>query len=327
SLDEYEKEIPEFLEELSKFSAYIEDADDYVEFDVTIGISFEKQNSLEKAEIALKYAQKTRRNYIAYNRSIDTTKQLKDARFWRSEIKKAILENHIVPFFQPIVDREQNIVKYEVLMRLEREKDGEIEFVSPFFFLNVAKQTKQYEKLTQIMIERSFEIMKDLEVDFSLNLSFEDINNNLLIGTLKELIGKYKIGNRLIFEIVESEDIDNYEAVQLFVEEVKALGVRIAIDDFGSGFSNYKRIFDIAPSFLKIDGSLIKNIDTDKNSYELVKSIASLTKALDIKTVGEHVYSKDIFDICYELGVDEFQGYYFSEPICEKALLESLVPA
>lgn len=327
SLDEYEKEIPKFIEELSQFSAYIKDADDYVELDVTIGISFEKQNSLEKAEIALKYAQKTRRNYIAYNRSIDTTKQLKDARFWRSEIKKAILENHIVPFFQPIVDREQNIVKYEVLMRLEREKDGETEFVSPFFFLNVAKQTKQYEKLTQIMVERSFEIMKDLEVDFSLNLSFEDINNYVLIDTLKELISKYKIGSRLIFEIVESEDIDNYEAVQLFVEEVKALGVRIAIDDFGSGFSNYKRIFDIAPSFLKIDGSLIKNIDTDKNSYELVKSIASLTKALDIKTVGEYVYSKDIFDICYELGVDEFQGYYFSEPICEKALLETLVPA
>ncbi len=327
SLDEYEKEIPQFMEDLSKFSAYIEEADDYVELDVTIGISFEKQNALEKAEIALKYAQKTRRNYIAYNRSIDSTKQLRDARFWRSEIKKAILENHIVPFFQPIVDREQNIVKYEVLMRLEREKNGEIEFVSPFFFLNVAKQTKQYEQLTQIMIKRSFEIMKDLDVDFSLNLSFEDINNNQLIVTLKELISKYKIGSRLIFEIVESEDIDNYETVQLFVEEFKAQGVRIAIDDFGSGFSNYKRIFDIAPSFLKIDGSLIKNIDTDKNSYELVKSIVSLTKALDIKTVGEYVYSKEIFDICHKLGVEEFQGYYFSEPICEELLLESLVPA
>ncbi len=327
SLDEYEKEIPQFMEDLSKFSAYIEEADDYVELDVTIGISFEKQNALEKAEIALKYAQKTRRNYIAYNRSIDSTKQLRDARFWRSEIKKAILENHIVPFFQPIVDREQNIVKYEVLMRLEREKNGEIEFVSPFFFLNVAKQTKQYEQLTQIMIKKSFEIMKDLDVDFSLNLSFEDINNNQLIVTLKELISKYKIGSRLIFEIVESEDIDNYETVQLFVEEFKAQGVRIAIDDFGSGFSNYKRIFDIAPSFLKIDGSLIKNIDTDKNSYELVKSIVSLTKALDIKTVGEYVYSKEIFDICHKLGVEEFQGYYFSEPICEELLLESLVPA
>ncbi len=327
SLDEYEKEIPEFIEELSQFSAYIEAADDYVELDVTIGISFEKQNALEKAEIALKYAQKTRRNYIAYNRSIDTTKQLKDARFWRSEIKLAISEDRIVPFFQPIVDREQNIIKYEVLMRLEREKDGNIEFTSPFFFLNVAKQTKQYETLTQIMIEKSFEAMKELKVDFSLNLSYEDINNYTLINMFKENIHKYQVGNRLIFEIVESEDIDNYESVQLFVEEMRALDVRIAIDDFGSGFSNYKRIFDIAPSFLKIDGSLIKNIDTDKNSYELVKSIVSLTKALNIKTVGEYVYSKEIFDICYELGVEEFQGYYFSEPISKKVLIEGVVTA
>jgi diguanylate cyclase (GGDEF)-like protein len=324
SLEEYEKEIPEFIEELSKFSAYIEEADDYVELDVTIGISFEKQNALEKAEIALVYAQKNRRNFIAYNRSIDTIKQLKDARFWRSEIKNAISENRIVPFFQPIVNKEQNIVKYEVLMRLEREKDGEVEFVSPFFFLNVAKQTKQYEQLTKIMIEKSFEVMKNMDVDFSLNLSFEDINSKSLINFLIKLINEYQIGSRLIFEIVESEDIDNYEAVQLFVEEVKELGVRIAIDDFGSGFSNYKRIFDIAPSFLKIDGSLIKNIDNDKNSYELVKSIVSLTKALDIQTIGEYVYSKEIFDICYDLEIDGYQGYYFSPPICEKELLESV---
>lgn len=321
--EEYEKEIPQLLEELAHFSAYIEEADDYVEIDVTIGISFEKQNALEKAEIALKYAQKSRRNYIAYNRSIDTTKQLKDARFWRSEIKHAILENRIIPLFQPIVDREQNIVKYEVLMRLEREKEGAVEHVSPFFFLKVAKQTKQYEKLTEIMIEKSFLIMKDYEVDFSLNLSFEDIANHGFSKTLKTLINKYKVGKRLIFEIVESEDMDNYDAVQVFVKEMKMLGVRIAIDDFGSGFSNYKRIFDIAPSFLKIDGSLIKNIDTDKNSYELVKSIVSLTKALDITTVGEYVYAKNIFDICYDLGVEEFQGYYFSEPVDAAKLAEN----
>ena len=324
AISEYEEELPLFVDELSKFSVYLEQTDDYVEFDVTVGISFEKKNALKKAEIALKHAKKNRRNFIAYNRLIDTTNKLRDARFWRSEIKQAISKNKIVPFFQPIVDREQNIVKYEVLMRLEQLKGTEVEFVSPVFFLNIAKQTKQYEKLTQMMIEKSFNIMKDLEVDFSVNLSFEDINSAHMVTNLKKLIKRFDIGKQLIFEIVESEDIDNYEAVQYFVEEVKELGVRIAIDDFGSGFSSYKRIFDIAPSFLKIDGSFIKNIDTDKNSYELVKSVVSLTKALDIKTIAEFVYSEDIFDICYELGVEEFQGYYFSAPLSEVELFESL---
>jgi len=326
-LGEYEKEIPEFVEEVSKFSAYIEEADDYVELDVTIGISFEKINSLEKAEIALKFAKKNKRSFIAYNRTLDTTNQLKDARYWRSEIKKAILEDNIIPFFQPIVDRNQNIIKCEALMRLKKGKNDDIEYVSPFFFLDVAKQTKQYTQLTEIMIEKSFEAMKDLNIDFSLNLSFEDITNRALAAKIKKLINRYDNGKRLIFEIVESEDINDYEEVSYFVEEVKQLGVRIAIDDFGSGFSNYKRIFDISPSFLKIDGSLIKNIDTDKNSFELVKSIVSLTKALDIETIGEFVYSKEIFDICYELGIDSFQGYYFSEPLTSEALIENFSKA
>lgn len=323
-LEEYEKEIPELVEMLSHFSVYLPDADDYVEIDITIGISFEKQNALEKAEIAFKYAQEHRRNFIAYNRSIDTTKQLKDARFWRSEIKQAINDGRILPLFQPIYDRDQKAVKYEVLMRLQREKEGKMELVSPFFFLNVAKQTKQYEKLTEIMINRSFEVMKDLGVDFSLNLSFEDINNRVIVQMLLAKIVEYQVGERLIFEIVESEKLDNYEVVTEFVKEVKELGVRIAIDDFGSGFSNYKRIFEIGPSFLKIDGSLIKNVNKDKNSYELVKSISSLTKALGIKTVGEYICSREIFEACYELGIEEFQGFYFSEPIGLEELQASL---
>ncbi len=323
-IEGYEKEILKLLEEISKFSVYLEPFDKHVEINVTIGVSYEKQNALEKAELALRFAQKTKKNYAVYDRSIDTSTKLKDMCFWRDEIKNAILENQIVPFFQPIVDREQNIIKYEVLMRLQRQKEDKVEFVSPFFFLNVAKETKQYEKLTQIIIEKSFEIMKDLDVDFSINLSFEDINNCQLIKILTDLIKKHEVGHRLIFDIVESEDIDNFESVQKFVKEIKSTGVRIAIDNFGSGFSNYKRIFDIAPSFLKVDGSLIKNIVADKNSHELVKSTVFLTKALGIKTVGEHVCNREIFDMCYKIGIEEFQGYYFSEPIDEKTLLESI---
>jgi EAL domain-containing protein (putative c-di-GMP-specific phosphodiesterase class I) len=93
--------------------------------------------------------------------------------------------------------------------------------------------------------------------------------------------------------------------------------VRIAIDDFGSGYSNYTHIFEIKPDYLKIDGSLIKNIDQDNNSYELVKSITQLAKSLGIETIAEFVSTREIFEICFDLGVDYFQGYYFAEP-CKK---------
>ena len=70
----------------------------------------------------------------------------------------------------------------------------------------------------------------------------------------------------------------------------------------------------IRPNYIKMDGSLIKNINTDKNSYELVKSIIDFSKALHIKVIAEFVHSKEVYDIVLELGVDEFQGFYLAEP-------------
>jgi EAL domain-containing protein (putative c-di-GMP-specific phosphodiesterase class I) len=99
-----------------------------------------------------------------------------------------------------------------------------------------------------------------------------------------------------------------------FLEEFREIEVNFAIDDFGSGFSNFSLILEIAPDFIKIDGSLIKNIDTDNNSYELVKSIVAFSHALGKKTIAEFVHSKEIFEIAKSLQVDLFQGYYFSEP-------------
>ncbi|WP_319016495.1 EAL domain-containing protein [Aliarcobacter butzleri] len=74
------------------------------------------------------------------------------------------------------------------------------------------------------------------------------------------------------------------------------------------------RIMRIRPDYLKIDSSLIKYIDIDKNSYEIVKSIIAFSKALNIKTIAEYVHTKEILDLLLEMGVDEFQGFYLGEP-------------
>ena len=92
------------------------------------------------------------------------------------------------------------------------------------------------------------------------------------------------------------------------------LGIKIAIDDFGTGYSNFAYLMDLQPDYLKIDGSLIKNIDTDMRSQEIVKTIVNCAKSLHFKTVAEFVHSKKVFEVCKELGIDEFQGFYFSEP-------------
>jgi len=323
-IDIYEKELFKLLDKINDFSIYLKNQKDEIELDVTIGISLEQDHALEKAEMALKYAKKKKRTFITYSHSIDTTNQSKDTLFWKHEIKKAVILDNIVPVFQPIVNKYGDTVKYETLMRLKRIKDGKEELVVPFFFLDVAIKTNLYEKLTLIMIEKSFKIMQECGCDFSINLSFDDITNRVVVEALKENIQKYGVANQLILEILESENVENYDIVKDFAKEFREFGVRIAIDDFGSGFSNYSHILELAPDILKIDGSLIKNIDKDTNSYILVKSIVNLARTLNIKTVGEFIHSKEVFRVTKGLGVDEFQGFYFSPPITMEKLKQEI---
>ena len=100
-----------------------------------------------------------------------------------------------------------------------------------------------------------------------------------------------------------------------FLEKFRGLGVKIAIDDFGMGHSNLSHILHIQPDIIKIDGIFIKNINTDKKSKALVKSVLTIAKELDIVVTAEFVHSKEVFEELLKLGIDEYQGFYFSEPL------------
>ncbi len=134
--------------------------------------------------------------------------------------------------------------------------------------------------------------------------------NNFIFDKIKE----YGVAKQVVFEILEDESIENQIRVENFIEKAKRRGVKIAIDDFGTGYSNFSYMMKIKPDYLKIDGSIIKNIDKDKNSKAILKAIVSFAKTLQVKTIAEFVHSKEVYDICYSLGVDEFQGFYLAEP-------------
>lgn len=299
---------------LEDFSVHIDEIDETVNIDSTVAVAVDEANLFEAADMALRHAKKNKQALAVYTDEMNTTLQLANDLYWQSEIKKALEQDGIIPVFQGVVDREQKIVKYEALIRLVQEENGARKLVTPFHFLESAKKTKQYEKLTRTMIQKSFSLMQTLTCDFSVNLSFEDISNPDLVTFLEEEIVRYGIGSRLIIEILESETVDDYALVRSVIERLRKHAVRIAIDDFGSGFSNFEHILNLNPEYIKIDGSLIKNILDDKNSLTLVKAIAEFSKELGIKVIAEFVSSKEIFDILKELSIDEYQGYYFSIP-------------
>jgi PAS domain S-box-containing protein/diguanylate cyclase (GGDEF)-like protein len=275
--------------------------------------SRDKNMLLSMAEIAMHTARKEHKLFDIYSRDNNLRKNYEHNFKWNKKLKLALEENRIDVFFQPIVNvKDNNIIKYESLVRYI-ETDGSI--IGPNDFLDVAKRSKIYHKITQKVIEISSNVFKDRHETFSINFSIEDLLNEDTIDYLLNKVNEYKLNNRVIVEILESEGIDNYIAVIDIIEKLKMNGIRIAIDDFGSGYSNFSYLVSLDIDILKIDGSLIKDIDTNKSGQSIVKSIINFTKELGIKTVAEFVCSKEIYDLLKEMDIDYFQGYYISKPL------------
>ena len=285
----------------------------HLSLNITIAISLEKNDLLiSTASMAITVARKESKNIIIYKDSLSLNSEYENNIKWIKEIKNAIEEDRIAMFYQPIIDHiNPSKRKYEALIRLI-DKDGHV--ITPFHFLEIAKKAKLYKKLTKIVLKKSFEAFKDNDYDFSLNITIEDILdediNNYIIKTLQ----KYNISKRVVFEIVESESIENFDKIEKFITMIKSYGCRISIDDFGTGYSNFEYLMRLQPDFIKIDGSIIKEINTDKRSEIITSVIVAFAKEMNIKTIGEYVETKEINDKLIKLGVDKSQGYYFDKP-------------
>lgn len=284
----------------------------HTDIDLTIGLSTNQQELFTEADIAHKTAKKLNKTLVIYSNDLKTSDEYKNNLLWTGRLKKAISQNRIHSFYQPIVNNQtQKIEKYEALVRLESEEN---EIISPFFFLDIAKKSRLYSKLTHIMIQNSFDYFARRDEQFSINLTADDMVDSELIDYLTQMLDRYQVAHRLVLEIVESESIQNFEQVERFIQLMKGRGCMIAVDDFGTGYSNFEYLLKLKPDFIKIDGSMIKNIHLDPDVYSVVETIVSFAQKNKIKTIAEFVSEKQIFDIVKALGIDYSQGYYFGEP-------------
>ena len=284
-----------------------------IRVDVTIGISAQNEETFIKADMALKRAKAQKVEFLIYSDEHNLEAEYANDIKWTSIIEKSFKNNSTKAFYQPIVDVDGNIVKHETLMRIVENDVVHL----PFNFLDISKKVKLYGSLEKSILLQAFAQAKKHQTKLSVNLSIEDIINKEFIDFIRNELIKNNIASLIVFEILESESIEDYEKVVHFIELVKSLGSTIAIDDFGSGYSNFAYLLKLKPDYIKLDGSFIKNIDTDKNSYLIAKNINDFTHKLGMKTIAEFVHSKEVFEVLKELGVDEFQGYYFWEPLAE----------
>jgi diguanylate cyclase (GGDEF)-like protein len=282
-----------------------------IRINVTVGISDKNIDTLETADMALKKAKSDRLPFLMYKDEYNLDKAYQNDIKWTRIIKKAIEDNSITPYYQPIVDRDKKIIKYESLIRIVEDDN----IYSPFLFLDISKKVKLYSQLEKTIVTKALDKAKQYNTNISINVSIEDIVNSEFIQFLEKELTKNSIAHLITFELLESESITDYEKVIHFIDKVKDLGCKIAIDDFGSGYSNFAYLLKLKPDYIKIDGSSVKNIHTDKNSYLITKTINDFAHNLGIKTIAEFVHCEEVFNILKELGVDEYQGFYFCEPV------------
>jgi len=318
--DMFEEVIISIVNSINKLVLHIDEHE--IDVQVTAGITFSpKNNKLITADLALQAAKKEHKDYLVFYDKLDNFEEYQNNMKWMKKLKLALETDNIVVYFQPLVNNEtMKVDKYECLVRMIDSEEDRV--ISPFFFLELSKKANLYSKITKIVIEKAFAQFEHLDFEFSVNVSYEDIEDADFMDFVKEMLNKYGVAKRVVWEILEDEGIKNYDVLFNFIAEVKKFGCKIAIDDFGSGYSNFEHLLKMNIDYLKIDASLVKNVAKDENSYQVVRTIIEFAESLNLKTIVEYVESKEIFNITKELGADYSQGYYFSAPIAQPSLTQ-----
>ena len=279
----------------------------------TVGVSTGIVNLLYTSGKALETALNKNLRFFQYDEALYNMNKdlsangMKDLKVYRD----ALHNGNIVPYLQPIVDvNTEEVVKYEALARIVTE-DGRV--VSPNFFLKEAEEDKSFEFFSRQLMQKIFHVYEKNDIAISINLTYENIISKSMVTYIKNRLDKHG-GEKITFEIVESEMIEDYTIVENFISMIKEYGCKVSIDDFGSGYSNFTNLVKLNADYIKLDGSLIEKLMSDTNVQTMVKALVTFAKGTNIQTVAEYVSSQEIAQVVKSYGIDLSQGYYYGRP-------------
>jgi len=289
-----------------------------VSVSISCGVNIEP-NYCKNIEEAIKIAdeQLYKAKITGRNRVVSTKNRQLESESSKKilEVKEALDEDRIICFYQPIFDiTNDRVIKYEALVRMI-DKNGKI--ISPHAFLSSIKDTTTYVELTKRVLEFSIEAIEKFNISLSINLSVEDFFNADIVSIIKDiLINKKEIAEKITLEILEQREITDINAMKNIISDLKKLGVKIALDDFGSGYANFSYLMHLQIDIIKIDGSLIRDIDKNQNALYITKAIVAFCEKMELEIIAEAVETKSVFDIVKSIGIKNVQGYYLAKPSC-----------
>ena len=281
-------------------------------FTYSCAVVLHEEDALQKVEEAIQYGIRHKKNFVQYHEVPAEVISVKEEMHMLQVLREALAEDRIVPYFQGIHDnRSDKINLYEALMRIQ-DAQGKLYF--PAQFLPVAKDYNLYETMSIMMVKKVMTMFLDKDVRVSINLNVQDIYDRDLLRTIFNGLEKAKHPENFIFELVESEEVNDYQFVKQFADSVHSHGAKMAIDDFGSGFANLLHIIRLDPDIVKLDGAIIKEIGNDEKCREFVELITEWCRRREKEVVAEFVENECIQQIMEEIGITYSQGYYYAKP-------------
>jgi diguanylate cyclase (GGDEF)-like protein len=244
--------------------------------------------------------------------------------YWVPIIREALINDRFFLVFQPIVKLSDGEVShYEVLIRLKNEA-GLV--IAPVEFIPAAERMGLIHGIDLWVVEKAIDYLATLPVgmahiSLAINLSsvaFQDLSLLPMIKQKLEMTGVR--AERLTFEITETAAVENYKQTRLMINQIRGLGCRFALDDFGAGFCSFNYLKTFPVDYVKIDGQFITNLINDETDQMLVRSMHQIANKLGKKTIAEYVECTKTINLLREIGVNYGQGYIFGKPS------ESLLP-
>nr|WP_246386484.1 EAL domain-containing protein [Litorivivens lipolytica] len=272
---------------------------------------------------ALKPIDRGKVNYISSQ--VDNRAARQEKVQMHDSIVKALAEDRFVLYFQPIYNLDRNRITHcECLVRMQTE-DGRI--LAPVSFLDIAKASGLMPRIDYLVLKMALMQLRvwadnNIHLKLSVNITADTFESDRFIKQLQQLLTDTGANSgQLIFEVVETEAINNLENAKALCKKLDALDVQIAFDDFGIGFTSFEYLRDLPVDFIKIDQSFIRYIYKRKSDQLLVKSMVDMAQALGKKVIAEGVEDQGSAELLREMGVHYLQGYYISKP-CKASRLD-----
>ncbi|WP_457643418.1 putative bifunctional diguanylate cyclase/phosphodiesterase [Persephonella sp.] len=269
---------------------------------------------LQAADLALYEAKRKGKNRVAVLKKEEIEKIQREEFQSKNFLEKALQENRVIPFFQPIVDiKTGETAGYEILARI-KDKNS---IIPAYQFISTSIKFGIVLKIDEIVQQKTIQFLSQLDRPPKMlffNLSRPYIQDIHHILKLVELLERYKIPKDIIvLEITEEEAISEITVVKEAIRIAKSKGIRFALDDFGVGYSTFSYIKHFDIDIIKLDGSLVKNINEDKDNQIIVGGIAYICRKKGIKLLAEMVETEEELETLKQLGVDYAQGFLFGK--------------